>query len=419
LIKILKIKQLLTAQKSLVLIDQLVVSGSSFITNIFLARILGANNYGMFALAGLIQMFCLSVSMSFFSQIFQVTYPNLADSRKSIYTSSILIIKAAAMFLLFIIGLIVFKISTLYFKDYSTLILCLTITTPLFLIQDFLRRILITSQLFANALLADLTTNFLQMLLLFLCWQINVLNIYTALYIVGLTFIPSVVLSIKMLKFSNINQQNLWYAWHIHRQKSIWLILSALLQWSSGYFFIIIAGWWIGGAAMGALRLAQYIFGLLNVLFQAIENYALPKAVMVENKWDFFKQMVSKMLLFFVPILILLALTANQLFAFAGGASYQGFEYVVYGLCIVYLIIVVGYPIRIILRSLQLNRDYFVGYLLSAVFSICSAFVLLQKYQLLGVIAGLIITQIISNSYWIFSVKRKMANLILVMPNSN
>jgi O-antigen/teichoic acid export membrane protein len=412
-IKTLNIKQLLTSQKSLVLIDQLVVSGSSFITNLFLARALGASNYGMFALAGLIQMFCLSVSMSFFSQIFQVTFPNLTASKKQIYTTSILIIKAIAMFVLVALGLIAYKISTYCFSNFSTLILCLTIITPLFLIQDFLRRILITSQQFANALLADLTTNFLQMLVLFIVWRFDILSINTALYIVGLTFIPSIILIIKMLKFAKISKQNIWFAWRIHRQKSIWLILSAILQWSSGYFFIVIAGWWIGGAAMGALRLAQYIFGLLNVLFQAIENYALPKAVLVENKWLFFKQMLSKMLLFFVPILILLALTANQLFAFAGGQSYRGFEFVIYGLCVVYLIIVISYPIRIILRSLELNKDYFIGYLLSASFSICFAFLLLQKFQLLGVIAGLIITQIISNSYWMFCIKRKIASVII------
>ena len=157
---------------------------------------------------------------------------------------------------------------------------------------------------------------------------------------------------------------------------------------------------------MGALRLAQYIFGLLNILLQAIENYALPKAVLIEDKVVYFKVLLKKMLLIILPILALMSFAATQVFHYAGGDSYNGYEYVIYGLCIVYLLTTISYPIRIIIRSLHLNREYFMGYLFSTIFSACTAFLLLKNFGLYGVLIGLAITQIITNSFWAISLKK-------------
>ncbi|MEN9522859.1 MAG: hypothetical protein RL065_1236 [Bacteroidota bacterium] len=394
------------SEKAFIFYDQVVVSGASFLTNVFLARNLGALGYGKFATIGLIQMFFLSISMSFFSQIFQVVHPQLHTNRKKNYTASIITLQCFVMLAFLLLGLIIYGFSKLYFKQFSLLILATSITTPLLLIQDFLRRILITSQLIKKALLADIITNSLQMGLIYVAYFFNKLTIENSIYIIGLTFIPSILFSLNGLSLNSTTNFGLKFSWHTHKQKSFWLTLSAFLQWSSGYFFIVVAGWWIGASAMGALRLAQYIFGLLNILLQAIENYALPKAVLIENKITFFKVLLKKMLLIILPILAIMSFAATQVFHYAGGESYKGYEYVIYGLCIVYLLTTISYPIRIIIRSLHLNKEYFMGYLFSSIFSACTAFLLLKNFGLYGVLIGLAITQIITNSFWIISIKK-------------
>lgn len=401
-----KILQQAKSEKAIIFYDQIIVSGASFLTNVFLARNLGSFGYGQFATIGLIQLFFLSISMSFFSQIFQVVYPKLHSNRKRNYTASIIVLQCFIMLAFLLIGLTIYGFSKLYFNQYSLLILAVSITTPLLLIQDFLRRILITSQLIKKALIADIITNSLQMVLIYAAYYNNKLTIENSVYIVGLTFLPSILFSLKGLSINSTTNFGLQFSWQTHKQKSLWLTLSAFLQWSSGYFFVVVAGWWIGASAMGALRLAQYIFGLLNILLQAIENYALPKAVLIEDKVVYFKVLLKKMLFIVVPILLIMSFAATQVFHYAGGESYNGYEYVIYGLCIVYLITTISYPIRIIIRSLQLNKEYFMGYLFSTLFSVCSAFLLLKNFGLYGVLFGLAITQIISNGFWIVALKK-------------
>jgi O-antigen/teichoic acid export membrane protein len=403
-----KIIEQAKSEKALIFYDQIIVSGCSFLTNVFLARTLGAFSYGKFASLGLIQLFFLSISMSFFSQIFQVVYPNLTANRKKNYTASIIVLQGFIMLAILLIGLTIYGISQLYFTDYSFMILAVSITTPLLLIQDFLRRILITSNLIKKALIADVITNVLQISLIYLAYLCNQLSIVNCLYIIGLTFIPSILFSLKGLSINQTSNFGLHFSWQTHKQKSVWLTLSAFLQWSSGYFFIVVAGWWIGASAMGALRLAQYIFGLLNILLQAIESYALPKAVLVNNKITYCKMLLKKMLLVIVPILLVMSFAASQVFEYVGGETYKGYEFVIYGLCIIYFITTISYPIRIMIRSLHLNKEYFLGYLFSTIFSICTAFVLLKNFGLYGVLIGLAITQLITNGFWVISLKKML-----------
>ena len=42
-------------------------------------------------------------------------------------------------------------------------------------------------------------------------------------------------------------------------------------------FFILVAGVYLGIEALGALRLVQSFFGIINIGLQTIENYFLPK----------------------------------------------------------------------------------------------------------------------------------------------
>jgi O-antigen/teichoic acid export membrane protein len=189
------------------------------------------------------------------------------------------------------------------------------------------------------------------------------------------------------------------------------MLLSALLQWFAGNFFIVAAGVWLGVAALGALRLAQYIFGLLNVLLQAIENYALPKASQIQHSVEGFhallKRVFGKSILMIGPALILLSVFAKPLLRLAGGNTYLEYSYVMHGLSLVYVFILIGLPLRIALRVRLLNQNYFIGYLLAAAFSMAASKWMIREWQLVGVLSGLLITQIIVNTYWFFTLNRK------------
>jgi O-antigen/teichoic acid export membrane protein len=67
----------------LVFADQAIVSGSSFITNIIVARSLGVSNFGKFSVIILVQLFLLSLQQAMSSGVYQVMYGSMeGDSGK-------------------------------------------------------------------------------------------------------------------------------------------------------------------------------------------------------------------------------------------------------------------------------------------------------------------------------------------------
>ncbi|CCH02751.1 hypothetical protein FAES_4752 [Fibrella aestuarina BUZ 2] len=400
-----RIQRELASQKGLVLADQVVVSGSAFLTNLLLARALGAVAYGQFSAVVLCQLFLLSVQQAVGSGIYPIVWANLAPPLRKRYTDGLLYAQLGWLLGLAGLGTLATQLP-FFLTGYETgLLVAAGIGTGLYLLQDFLRKLLLTQQRAGRALLLDGLTNAGQLLLLGGSHWLGTLSLLSALWIVGLTFLPSVALGLVGLRPGRFRVASLTLVGQHHRQQGGWMLLSALTQWLAGNFFVLAAGWWLGAAALGALRLAQYIFGLLNVLLQALESYVLPRAAQLAPTPDalitYLRRVLLKSLLGFGPILLLLTIGAEPLLTFAGGADYRAFAYVMYGLTAVYVLVVSSYPIRLLLRVRQLNRHYFVGYALATLGSLSTASWLIGNYGLAGVLAGLFLTQVILLAYWL------------------
>jgi O-antigen/teichoic acid export membrane protein len=402
------IRQLLYSDKFYVLADQVVVSGASFATNLLLAKALGLTGFGIFSIIGLVQFFCLTLSMGITTQIFQVVYPGLDNHQKKSYTGGLLMIQSVFLFFLLFAGVLFYIFLPQVFSNYKRIIPIACISIGLFLLQDAVRKILITQLFFKKAFIIDVVTNALQLLFLLVAWYKQILTVETAWIIIGITFIPSVIIGLYGIVFSKFSFNSLKYAWQLQKDKMGWILSSNLLQWCTGYFFVIAAGWWLGAAALGALRLAQYLFGLLNVALQAMENYTLPKfAGLKDKQTEYLTSLKKQMLMLMLPLLALLSLFSKQILVAAGGKSYASYNYVIYGLSIVYLLITIGYPVRIAIRSNHLNKQYFTGYILAAIFSFGSAYFLLHNWELYGVLTGLIFIQCITIGYWMVVLQNK------------
>lgn len=399
-------------EKYWVLADQVVVSGAGFATNLFLARTLGLVEYGKFSAIVMVQLFLLSITMSFSSQVYQVVYPALSPMEKKKLTNGMLgqqLMVATVFFTLMLLILSVLSANNITWPRQSrTLLFIAGSTTVLYLLQDFLRRLFIAQVKGKQAFVIDSITNTLQLAALVAVWYFSVLTQVKAWLIIGFTFVPSIVAAFTLLRPGRFSTEAMGFSWNLQKNKSGWLVGSSLLQWAAGYFFVIAAGWWVGAAALGALRLAQYLFGLLNLLLQAIESYVMQKAASFkENQQAYWWQLLKKCLLLVLPFLALFSLFAKQILQLAGGPEFIKYTFVVYGLSIIYVLVTVGYPVRIAIRSLHLNKHYFIAYILSMFFSLSSAPWLLHNWGLYGVLTGLFTTQVITVGYWLIILKRK------------
>lgn len=401
------------SNKHIVLADQVVVSGSAFATNLLLAKVLGIETYGLYSEVVLYQLFVLGLLQASFSGLVPVMLARVQAGLHRSYTGGLFWLHQAIITLLFVSCVLLCWL--LPAVSVSSWIMPAASSALLYFMQDYLRKWMLSSKQCSKALIMDVVTNAAQLFLLAATWYLQVLNLTMALWIIAITFLPSVVIGLLWLKPGSISKANMIAAFRMHAPEAKWTSSSALLQWSSGNYFVMAAGWWLGPAALGALRLAQYIFGLLNVLLQAVEHAMLPQLAVLHNKpVALFKKLrilVVQMMAMLLPILLLLVLFQKWIMEWAGSKDFAEYSFAFSGLAILYVLIIIGYGIRLAMRVQLLNKHYFFGYVLATCFSMLSATWLVGHFALHGILAGMIAAQLLLLSYWIWVLARKNNNI--------
>ena len=76
-------------------------------------------------------------------------------------------------------------------------------------------------------------------------------------------------------------------------------------------------------------------------------------------------------------------------------------------MALLYFVIFIGYPIRMSIRMMLMNRQFLIGYLISFVFSLATFQYLLSVWHLKGAILGLITNQLLMLLYWQYLLIKK------------
>ena len=394
--------------KSIILIDQALFSGTSFLLTLLIARITDVESFGQYSAYMLGIYLLVNATGAFVIQPFQV----LLGKSKNISAYISFTYWFQIIVLMFVIG-IAFVVMHYFIPGIPVSILPFAAG---FILHDFARKILLALNKLIKALLLDTaSTVFLVLGLYFFNQQsgktINELMQYFAFaYILPFLFI-SVLLSPLVFK------KDLFIEYlSLHYKEGKWLFFTAITQWWSGNLFVLASGLYLGASALGALRLAQSLLGVLNILLQTFENYVLPQTAfkIISSRQiaiSYLGGMSQKAAFLFLPVLGFSFLFAEQIMVMAGGLEYRSFAYVLRGMTFLYVFIFLGQPIRLIIRALLLNQHFFYAYLINLSFALIFGHFLLSTYGLNGAIAGLIGSQILLIAYWSFVLHKKNIQL--------
>ena len=403
-----KFQQLLRSEKLIVLFDQCLFSGTAFITTMLLARRLTPTEFGLFSGITLSIYLLLSLSNALIIQPLQVTLSKIDNRKKYLLFSLYFQLLVLIVFLLLILLVFQFNL-TASFQQY---LLPVSIFSFGFLFHDFFRKTFLATGNCINTLAIDLLTTGLQLVLLFTNYLSEEPNLYNTLFYLAISYVPSILYSISKFESSKITSSELLEYVNINFKQGSWLTLVSILQWSSSNFFTLVSGMYLGLEALGAFRIVQSIFGILNIFLQAFENYALPKASQLyslntNDSKTYLKKITYQGAILFAPILICLFIFSKEMLLIFGGEKYITYSYAVKLMTVLYVIIYLGYPIRMGIRILVVNQTFFVGYLISFIFSLLSFQFLLSNGQLAGAIIGLALNQLLMLSYWQYNLKHK------------
>lgn len=408
------LKEIMTNTKLMVLADQMVFSGNSFLATLLMARILSPTDFGVYASIVLLMYLVINVLTAIIVEPLQVTLSEIVDKPSYISFSFWLQLGLLLFALLGIVFILSLKMP--FFELYNQLDYGIVLLAFGFVLHDYFRKLFLANRWLGRALLIDMLTacfhfGILTSALFYAKYPLSDILIY-----LGLAYMPALVLALFFIrpKCRKITAWEFYLVKHIQQAK--WLLLSAMAQWWSSNLFVVASGIFLGIKALGAFRLVQSVFGVFNVLLQTFENYVLPQASrLLQNSPDkakkYIQQIGFKSSMLFGSILVPVFVYSEYIIVLVGGSTYAEYSFVVKGMAILYLAIFLGYPIRIAVRVLILNKNFFLGYLLSLLFSLLSFNYLLKEWHLVGAIIGLIVSQLIVLTYWQYILVKK--NFIL------
>ncbi len=395
------IKTIMSSRKLIVLLDQGIFSGMSFLLNILMAHLLIASDFGLFSSIILINYLLISITNSLVINPMQV---NLARVRKKDgYVLFNLYFQFFLTVLLLVSSQVIFLFS--FAKGYLYLRNPLLLFCFFFLFHDFFRKIFLAKDDIKACLLVDSLQFLGQLTSVFVFYFKGYTSLSAFIYGLSIGYLPGLIVGVLKIKFRQYSFVSFKFYFLIHIKQGSWLLFTAFLQWTSGNFFTMVSGIYLGLEALGAFRLVQSLFGLLNILLQTFENYALPIAsqlriLSIHKANAYIKRLTIQAGYLFLAVLFILFMFSEQVMLIFGGEKYIAYSYIVKWMTLLYVMIYLSYPLRMAIRLAKQNQFIFIGYLLSFLFSVGSFHFFLKYWSLAGAVVGLMINQLLLMAYW-------------------
>jgi O-antigen/teichoic acid export membrane protein len=388
------------------LADQAMVSGVNFLTGILLARYLGVEEYGRFTLAWMSVLLANSIQHAMINSPMMSIGPKHSENEAPTYYGAIIfqqIVFSCLIFLVFFAGV---HWSGVVFQEWKVEGLALPLASAALAFQshDFLRRYFFTRGRVTAAFVNDAIRYLGQIAVLVWVFMSfgDTADSADALWVIAIMAAVSTVFGAFLVERVELNVAILRATTLRHWHFSKWLGASALLQWTSGNFFLIAAGTLLGSTAVGALRAAQNLMGITHILFKGMENVVPIQASRYyhENGPAKLRTYLGKLLVNGGLATLIIALTFSVVPGFwlnlFYGESYAVYDHLVRWFAVIYIFIFLGFPLRVGLRAVEHMKPIFWSYVMISVFSLAAAYPMVRWWGLTGVVSGLLSTQVIT-----------------------
>lgn len=385
------------------LIDQALVSGTNFITNVILARALGLRDYGVFALAWMAVLFVNSLQWAFIVSPMMSVGPKQEPAERPLYYGAVMlqgvafaVICAAAVF-----GAVHISVARFPRWDVRGLGAPLAFATLTYLLQDFVRRYLFSTRQSKLALASDAISYLTQLPIIMLMAHGKHFSSQAALWVIAATSLAGFAAGCYWfepirLQFNSVREV-FWRHWNISR----WLAPSAFMQWSSGNLFVMAAPIYYGAAAAGILRASQNIVGVAHIWFLGLDNVVPAEAARrmhshgLDAFFRYIKQVIWRWGLITLIFVSVVAIRPGLWLKLVYGAKYAGYGHVLQLYALMYLLVFFAGPLRAGLQAMEYTAPIFWSYLVMTVFSILCAGPFAKHLGLTGVMLGMIAINII------------------------
>ncbi|MCV9935358.1 lipopolysaccharide biosynthesis protein [Boseaceae bacterium BT-24-1] len=258
--------------------DQALCSACNFLTTILLARALGLEAFGIYTMVWLALYLAMSLQLGLIvSPMMSIGTKEQGAEAEAYYT--VVFLHQA--------GYVVVATGAIF----AALMLAAGVASPLadvalpgsmaaasYLTQDFLRRYLFARRRPAGILLIDAINQFLKLGALTALWQAGMISVANALWAVAGAAMISTICGLSLSGPLLWRRQVLTSVTSRQWRSARWLVLTGSVQWVLSYSGLLVTAGLFGPKVLGALRAAQSLLAVLNVVREALENIVPPMA---------------------------------------------------------------------------------------------------------------------------------------------
>ena len=385
------------------LVDQAMVSGVNFLVAIVIARFLGIKEFGVFTLLWMSVLFIQSIQMAMISSPMMSIGPKQDNNERASYYGAVITHQIIFSITSSVFLYIAIILSNYYFPQWSIVDYAFLLSLTVFLSQnqDFIRRLFFIEGRVLAAFLNDVISYGGRLVVLFVLFLKAEPSLHSVFWVMSITLSISVISGFLMLYKPSFDYQYNLKILQRHWKMSKWLAGSALMQWTSGNYFIVVAGALFGPISVGVLRAASNIIGISNILFLGLENIVPQSASrhLIVSGVAGLKSYLMKVFIFggaaILALAIFLSAFSEQILTLLYGKEYADYGYILIWYSMISIISYSIIPLSIGLRTLENTKPLFISYFITTIFSILTASILVATFELNGVMTGMLINNLI------------------------
>lgn len=379
-------------------VDQAFVSAANFGTTIMLARGLTPKAFGEFVLLFAVLLLIVSVQSSIISQPHNVFGATRTGADYAHYTGNV---TAMEITFAMAIALLIGCLALVGFIAEWRLAPVLAALSPLvaaWLMQDFVRRALLTSGSVVAAFLNDVVGYGGQVAGILIALKIGTLDQLTAIIVLavssGLAFALG-LWQIRRMTGMILHRQGLRETAHQHWDYGKWLLGGAILAWAAGGLYIALLV--SGTVAAGAWRALYAIMGPVFVLIISMDSLIPAQVTRAQASGGLHavRRFVVAVFVFTAPLVliygVIIALFPNLAIALLYGDRYDDYTWLLPLMGLFTLLAYIQQPIGLTLRGIGISQAIFRAQICSFAVAPVSGILLATQFGLIGAAVGMIV----------------------------
>ena len=396
------IKDLLLKKKlNLIFFEQIITSGTSFISTIVIINFIGLHSFGIFTFYWIFYLLINSIQNSLIISPMMTNIAFYEDNEKMLFVGSVFLqqIIFLLLILIFIKTLFIIPFNNLEFiqKEYINSFIFLILSSQIY---QFFRRYFFSQKMYFYSLFTSFLVGFTLIGLLFYNHNLNQINIKEIFYCYIYSFSITILFCSIFLK--NFRFSIIIFLVSIKENFKIskWLFLTAILQWFSGNLWVLNSGLILGPVFLGAFRACQTIVNVVNIFFQSLENY-FPRKISeiyrdssIYNMKKYISTINKTGFVFIFVISIILSISSKFILNLFYEENIASYYYLLIILSFLLPLMFINYFYSFGLRTLKNTKPIFISYLFSSSFALIASNTIISNFEEKGFIFGIVLSQI-------------------------